>query len=116
MSRRFSDVGVGIAAARLREIATGAPVSEAELIDVEFALVAGELKHDELLAKYEHAKRQCVRGLLVAAMTFVALGILLSMTVLMLSLAVHTTPFIVGQMWRPVVPSLFEPAAEGPQW
>ena len=116
MSRRFSHAGVGIAAARLREIATGAPASEAELVDVEFAFVAGELQHAELLAKYEHAKRQCVRGLLVAAMTLVLLGVLVSMTVLMLSLALHTTPFTVGQMWRPVIPSVLEPAGEGPQW
>jgi hypothetical protein len=101
MSRRFADVGVGIDAARLREIATGAPASEAELIDVEFAVYASEFKHDQLLAKYEHAKRECVKGLFVVAMTLVMLGFLLSAAVCVLSVALHTTPFSVGQMWRP---------------
>ncbi|WP_019973340.1 hypothetical protein [Mycobacterium sp. 141] len=103
MSRRFADVGVGIAAARLREIATGAPVSDAELTDVEFAAYASELKHDEVLAKYEHAKRKCIRGLLVVAMTLVVLGFLLTATVCMLSVTLHTTPFNTGQMWQSAI-------------
>jgi hypothetical protein len=116
MSRQFAEVGVGIDATRLREIATGAPASVAEWTDVEFAVIAIDLIHHERLAKVKRAKRQCVRGLLVVAMTLVVLGMLLSVTVLMLSLALHTTPFSVGEMWRPVIPSLYVPAGEGPQW
>ncbi|WP_232423310.1 hypothetical protein [Mycobacterium sp. 155] len=114
MSRRFSDVGVGIAAARLREIATGAPVSDAELTDVEFAAYASEFKHDELLAKYGRAKRECIRALLVVAITLVVLGFLLAAAVCVLSVTLHTTPFNTGQMWQPVIPPLFEPPFESP--
>lgn len=114
MSRRFADVGVGIAAARLREIATGAPVSDAELTNVEFAAYASEFKHDEVMAKYEHAKRECIRGLLVVAMTLVVLGFLLTAAVCMLSVTLHTTPFNTGQIWQPVIPTSFEPPGENP--
>jgi hypothetical protein len=116
MSRRFADVGVGIAAARLREIATGAPASEAELTDVEFAVWASEFKHDEFLAKFERAKRECLKGLVVVVMAVVMLAFLLSAVVCVLSATLHTTPFNNGQMWQPVIPSLLEPAGETPQW
>ena len=53
MSRRFAGVGVGIGAARLREIASGSPASAAELADVDVAVVASEFKHQERVAKFE---------------------------------------------------------------
>jgi hypothetical protein len=116
MSRRFADVGVGIAAGRLREIATGSPASDAELTNVDFAVAASEFKHDQFLAKYRHAKRQCAWALFVAAMTLVVLGFLLAAAICVLSVALHTTPFSVGEMWQPAIPSLFERAGEGAQW
>jgi hypothetical protein len=116
MSRRFADVGVGIAARRLREIATGSPASDDELTDVDFAVAASEFKHDQFLAKYQHVKRQCTWGLIVAAMTLVVLGFLLAAAICVLSVALHTTPFSAGQMWQPISPSLFESTGESTQW
>ncbi|WP_238390574.1 MULTISPECIES: hypothetical protein [unclassified Mycolicibacterium] len=93
MSRRFAGVGVGIAAARLREIASGAPAADAELADVEFAFVAGELMHDERLAKLQRGKRLCMTGLVVVCMGLIIFSSLLCMVVLLLSLMLHTAPF-----------------------
>jgi hypothetical protein len=93
MSRRFSGVGVGIAAARLREIASGAPAADAELADVEFAFVAGELMHDERLAKLQRSKRLCISWLVITGMGLIMFGSLLCMVLLLLSLMMHTTPF-----------------------
>ncbi len=93
MSRRFAGVGVGIAAARLREISCGAPAEDAELARVEFAFVADEFVHDERVAKVARGKRLCMESLVVAVMTLVALFSMVCMTVLLLSLMTHTTPF-----------------------
>ncbi|MDH6198593.1 hypothetical protein M2272_005252 [Mycobacterium frederiksbergense] len=93
MSRRFAGVGIGIAAARLREIAAGAPAADAELTNVEFAVLASELRHDERLAAFQHARRRCLRLLMVTGMCLVMFGSLLCMTWLMLSLMLHTAPF-----------------------
>ncbi|WP_066900330.1 hypothetical protein [Mycolicibacterium houstonense] len=93
MSRRFAGVGVGIGAARLREIASGAPAADAELDDVEFAVVAREFVHDERLAKIKHGKQLCVTWFIVTVMGLAMFGLLLGATVLMLSLMSHTSPF-----------------------
>ncbi|MDV3125796.1 hypothetical protein M1247_12785 [Mycobacterium sp. 21AC1] len=93
MSRRFSGVGVCIAAARLREIAAGAPAADTELANVEFAVLASELRHDEQVAAVKRYKRQCVRWLVVAVVCLAMLGSLICITWLQLSLAMHTAPF-----------------------
>lgn len=91
MCRRFAGVGVGIGAARLREIAAGAPASEAELADVDFAVVAGELKHEQRVAKFKRDQHRCMKGVVVAGVGLVMLGTLLCLALLMLSLTLHTT-------------------------
>lgn len=93
MSRRFAEVGVGIDAARLREIAAGAPAAEAELTDVEFAVLASGLRNETRLSTFERAKHACLRGLLVAGMGLVMLSSLLCVTWLMLSMMLQTRPF-----------------------
>lgn len=93
MSRRFSGVGVCINAARLREITAGAPAADAELTDVEFAVLAGELRHDERVARLNLGKRLCLRWLIAAVVCLVMLGSLICVTWLQLSLILHTAPF-----------------------
>lgn len=93
MSRRFAEVGVGIAAARLREMAAGAPAADAELTDVEFALLANELRQDRRFTAFARGRRCVTRWLVAAVMCLVMLGSLLFATWLMLSLMVHTAPF-----------------------
>ena len=93
LSRRFAGVGVVIAAARLQEIAAGAPVSDAQLAEVDFAVVASELRHEQRVAKLARSKRRWRNWLVVAAMTLIMLGLLLCVVLLALSLSPHTTPF-----------------------
>ncbi|MCG7607779.1 hypothetical protein [Mycobacterium sp. CnD-18-1] len=93
MSRRFAGVGVGIGAARLREISSGAPAADSELEDVQFAVVADELMQDERLAKLSHGKQRCTMWLFVVIMGLIMFSSLLCMVVLMLSLMQHSAPF-----------------------
>lgn len=92
MSRRFADVGVGIPAARLQEIAAGAPFATNELTDVNFALAVTEIKREERLAKVKRCQRCGIRLLIVASMVLVALNFLLCMAYLFFSLALHESP------------------------
>ncbi|MCA4751144.1 hypothetical protein ABFW14_11445 [Mycolicibacterium fortuitum] len=93
MSRRFAGVGVGIPAARLREISSGAPAADAELAGVQFAFVADELMHDERIAKLARGKQRCASWFVVVVMGLIMFSSLLCMVVLLLSLMQHSAPF-----------------------
>jgi hypothetical protein len=93
MSRHFADVGVGIPAARLREIASGAPVDTDEWVDVVFGLAASEIKREERLAKIARTRRRGTRWLLVAGMVLVALNALLCMACAMFTVLEQGSPF-----------------------
>ncbi|OBG87966.1 hypothetical protein A5699_18275 [Mycobacterium sp. E802] len=93
MSRRFAGVGVAIDAARLRQISSGAPAANAELTNVEFAVVACELMQDQHLSRLTRGKQHCLEWLVVLIMGLIMFGALVCATVLMLSLMSHSTPF-----------------------
>ncbi len=92
MSKRFAGVGVGIPAARLQEIAAGAPCASNEMTDVSFALAVSEIKRQERLARFKRGQRCGVRLLIVAGMVLVAMNFLLCMAYLFFSLALHESP------------------------
>lgn len=93
LSKRFTVVGVGIPAERLRHIAGGAPAAERELVDVEFALVATETMRQERAAQFDRLRRCSVRWLIVAGMILVVLHSLLCMAYAFFVLTQHTSPF-----------------------
>ncbi|MGH3971557.1 MAG: hypothetical protein ACRDTV_26550, partial [Mycobacterium sp.] len=93
MSRRFAGVGVGIPAARLREIAAGAPFASDEQVSVSFALAATELKREERIAKLQRRRRRAIYWLIVAGMVLAALNLLLCMTYVFIVLALHESPW-----------------------
>ena len=93
MSRHFAGVGVGIPAARLREIASGAPVGTDEWVDVNFGLAAREIKREERLAKIARSRRRATHLLIFAGMVLVALSALLCMACALLTLVEHAAPF-----------------------
>jgi len=93
MSRRFAEVGVGIPAARLREIAAGAPSASEELIDVTFALAATEMKRQERVAKFKRRRRRAMHWLIAAGMVLAALNLLLCMTYGFVTLVLHESPW-----------------------
>ncbi|MBV9319606.1 MAG: hypothetical protein JO106_06795 [Mycobacterium sp.] len=89
MSRRFAEVGVGIPAARLQQIAAGAPFASDELVDVNFALCATEIKRQERRAKLKRSQRRATQWLIVAGLVLAALNLLLCMAYVFISLALH---------------------------
>jgi len=93
MSRHFAGVGVGIPAARLREIAAGAPVDTDEWVDVVFGLTASEIKREERLAKIARSRRRGTHWLIVAGMVLVALNVLMCMACVMFTLLEQASPF-----------------------
>jgi hypothetical protein len=92
-SRRFATVGVGIPAARLREIAAGAPAAESELTDVGFALAATEIQRQERRAKLARRQRLGLQWLIVAGLFLVLLNLLVCVAYLLFSLLEHAPPF-----------------------
>jgi hypothetical protein len=93
MSRRFAGVGVGIGAARLRDMSVGAPASDDELTDVNFALAVTELQREKRRAKLAAGRRWSTRCLLVAGMIVLMLNLLACMAYLFFSFAAHTSPW-----------------------
>ncbi|MBU8825737.1 hypothetical protein [Mycolicibacterium goodii] len=93
LSRQFAGVGVGIAAARLRELADGAPATAGELADVEFAFLATELRHDERLARVKRGRRACISCLITVGVGVLMLVSLISMVLLLFSLMLHNPPY-----------------------
>lgn len=93
MSRRFADVGVGIPAARLREISAGAPFVSDEFVDLNFALTAIDIKRQQRRTKLKRTKSRAIRCLIVAGLILAALNLLLCMAFVFVSLALHESPF-----------------------
>ncbi|GAB2994490.1 hypothetical protein MBOU_59260 [Mycobacterium bourgelatii] len=58
LSRRFARVGVDIPPGRLREMLDGMPVSEDEMTDVKFALIAMRLNREKRIAKLARIQRR----------------------------------------------------------
>lgn len=93
MSRRFADVGVGMAPERIREISKGGPATEDELVDVGFALTVTQLLNDDRRRKRGRAQKRCTRGLIMVVATFIALNALLCLGLVLFILTQHTTPY-----------------------
>lgn len=93
MSRRFAGVGVVIPAARLREIAAGAPLVSDESVNLQFALAATEMKREDRVAKFKCRQRRAIYLLVVAGMVLAALNLLFCMTYVFIVLALHDSPW-----------------------
>ncbi|WP_167100894.1 hypothetical protein [Mycobacterium sp. DL592] len=93
LSRQFAEVGVDISPERLRHIAMGRPSSEAELIDVNFALTASQLLGEKRQSKRGRAQRRWTHSLIVIGAIVVALNLLLCLGLVMFVLTQHTSPY-----------------------
>lgn len=93
LSHRFSMVGVDIAPERLREIASGAPATEGEWVDVSFAMVATDLLIEQRRTKRGRARRRLVEWGIVAGAVVVALNVLLCLGLLFFVMTQHTSPY-----------------------
>ena len=93
LSRRFSTVGVDIAPQRLREIADGAPATEREWVDVNFAMVASTLVTEQRRTRRGRVRHRLVHWAIVAGAVAVALNVLLCLGLLFFVMAQHTSPY-----------------------
>src|ERR1700739_4654805 len=93
LCRCFERVGVHTAPERLRAMLAGVPVADNEVTDVNFALIAMQLKREPRAAKFKRLKRQSTRSLLFAGLVLVVLNFLFCVAYLLLNLAQQATPY-----------------------
>ena len=93
LSREFSTVGVDIPAARLREIARGEPATEAEWVDVKFALAATGILAEQQRGKRGRARGRWLRRFTVMGSIVVALNLLACFAFLFYLLTQHASPY-----------------------
>jgi hypothetical protein len=93
MSRRFARFGVQIPPARLREIAAGDHAGSDEWADVQFALAVAAMQREARLARLQRGKRRGVHWLIVAGLVLTALTLLAGGAYLFVSvLLLHESP------------------------
>ena len=92
LSRRFARVGVATPPQRLQQMLAGAPVADDEVTDVRFALIATQLRHEQLVAKIARLKRRGTRSLIFFGLVLVTLNFLLCMAYAMFSLTLEASP------------------------
>jgi len=96
LCHRFERVGVHTAPERLRAMLAGVPVADAEVTDVNFALIAMQLNREARGAKFKRLKRQGTRSLLFAGLVLVVLNFLFCVAYLLLNLTQEATPYCVS--------------------
>ncbi|HXY66925.1 MAG TPA: hypothetical protein VEI45_21785 [Mycobacterium sp.] len=92
LSRRFARVGVNTSPERLRQMLAGVPIAAAEMADVNFALIAIQLKHEELVTKFTRLKRRGARSLIFVGLVLVTLNFLFCMAYALFSLTLEGVP------------------------
>ncbi|WP_445162748.1 hypothetical protein ACTXG5_05600 [Mycobacterium sp. Dal123C01] len=86
MCRSFADVGVDTGPVRLQQMLAGLPVTEDEVTDVNFALIATQIKRDERSAKLRQLQRQGTRSLMFAGMILLVMNFLFCLAYVLLNL------------------------------
>ena len=71
----------------------GVPVADAEVTDVNFALIAMQLNREARGAKFKRLKRQGTRSRLFAGLVLVVLNFLFCVAYLLLNLTQQATPY-----------------------
>jgi hypothetical protein len=92
LSRRFARVGVTTQPLRLQQMLAGAPVADDEVTDVHFALIATQLRREQLVAKFERLKRRGARSLIFVGLVLVTLNFLFCMAYALFSLTLEASP------------------------
>lgn len=70
----------------------GGPVTVDEVADVNFALIATQLRREELIAKFERLKRRGTRSLIFVGLVLVTLNFLFCVAYALFSLALEASP------------------------
>jgi len=86
LSQRFAHVGVETPPKRLQQIVSGAPAADDEVTDVNFALIAIQVNHEDRVAKFKRLQRRSTRSLILAGLILVELNFLFCIAYLLLNL------------------------------
>jgi hypothetical protein len=87
LSRCFARVGVNTSPERLQEMLAGMPVTDDEVTDVNFALIATRCNREARVAKYKRLQRRCTRSLMFAGLILVVLNFLVCIGYVLFSLS-----------------------------
>jgi hypothetical protein len=92
LCRRLARVGVETPPERLQQMPAGMPVTEDEVTDVNFALIATQMKHDERNAKFKRLQRCGTRSLMFAGLVLLVLNFLFCLAYVLLNLTDQAPP------------------------
>jgi hypothetical protein len=92
LSRRFASVGVETQPHRIQQLLAGIPLAAGEAADINFALIALQLRREQLMAKYARLKRRGARSLIFVGLVLVTLNFLFCMAYALFSLTLESSP------------------------
>lgn len=69
----------------------GMPVTDDEVIDVNFGLIATQIKHEERITKFKRLQRRGTRALMFAGLVVIVLNFLFCLAYVLLNLT-HQAP------------------------
>src|ERR1700733_9033490 len=64
MSRQFARVGIDAQPVRLQQMLAGMPVTEDEVTDINFALIATQMRRDERSSRYKRLQRKGTQSMI----------------------------------------------------
>jgi hypothetical protein len=91
LSRGFATVGVNTSPERLQEMLAGMPLTDDEMTDVNFALIATGFNRDTRRAKLKRLQRCTTRSLMFAALLLVVLNFLMCVAYVLFTLSQQST-------------------------
>ncbi|SPM39381.1 membrane protein [Mycobacterium numidiamassiliense] len=92
MSRQFARVGIDTQPVRLQQMLAGMPVTEDEVTDINFALIATQMKRDERSSRYKRLQRKGTQSMIFAGLILLVLNFLFCLAYMMLNLTDQAPP------------------------
>lgn len=92
MSRQFARVGIDTQPVRLQQMLAGMPVTADEVTDINFALIATQMKRDERSSRYKRLQRKGTQSMIFAGLILLVLNFLFCLAYMMLNLTDQAPP------------------------
>jgi hypothetical protein len=92
MSRQFARVGIDAQPVRLQQMLAGMPVTEDEVTDINFALIATQMQRDERSSRYKRLQRRGTQSMIFAGLILLVLNFLFCLAYMMLNLTDQAPP------------------------
>jgi hypothetical protein len=94
LCHHFERVGVRTRPERLRQILAGAPATDVEMTNVNFALIATQINREARAKKIKRLRRRGTRSLMFAGLILVVLNFLFCLAYVLLNLAQQASPSV----------------------